>query len=147
MRKTGMRVFIVVAGSLLLAGCAQRGERTEQPQAPPGAPNAASEPRSEAGEAARSAGQAAEEAVRGAGQAAENAVLTAKVKNALIITRGIDTSNLNVDTTKDGVVTLRGSVPTAEMKRLVEKTAKNVEGVRAVRNTLSVGAGQAAGAR
>src|SRR5690242_20653933 len=63
------------------------------------------------------------------GQPAGNSVLTAKVKNALI-TKGVDTSKITIDTTADGSVTLKGSVPKAEQKTLAEKLAKQVPGVK-----------------
>jgi hyperosmotically inducible protein len=67
-----------------------------------------------------------------------NAALTAKVKNALLIAKGVDASKINVDTTSDGVVTLKGTARTAEMKTLAEKAAKQVAGVKSVRNQLTV---------
>lgn len=145
MHKPGAGVLLVLAGALLLPGCAKKADET--PATPPGAPNTAPGgatsppgPGGAVGEAARDAGQAVENTVRGVGQSIENAALTAKVKNALMLAKGIDTSKLNVDTTKEGVVTLKGSVPTAEMKNLAAKTAKNVAGVTQVKNALMVAA-------
>ena len=60
-----------------------------------------------------------------------------RVKNALIIARDMDTSNLNVNSW-EGVVTLSGSVPTAAMKQRAERLAREVDGVRSVRNELTV---------
>lgn len=130
--------MLALSGILALAGCQNRAERAENPDQPPGAP-AATETRRETGEAGRDAGQAVEGAVEGVAQAGENAVLTAKVKNALIIARDMDTSNLNVDS-QDGVVTLKGSVPTTAMKQRAERLARQVEGVQSVRNELTVAA-------
>jgi hyperosmotically inducible periplasmic protein len=68
----------------------------------------------------------------------DDVVMTGKVKNALITSK-VDTRNLNVDT-KEGAVILRGSVPTASQKTLAEKVAKQVSGVKSVKNALTVGA-------
>jgi len=137
---------LALAGVLTLAGCAQ-------PEREAGAPSAAQDAARRAGEearrAARDAGVAAREAARealqsargaarGAERTAENAVLTAKVKNALLIARDMETARLDVDTTAGGVVTLRGQVPTAAMKRRAARIAREVAGVREVRNRLTV---------
>jgi len=65
-------------------------------------------------------------------------VMTGKVKNALITSK-VDTRKLNVDT-RNGVVTLNGSVPTASQKSQAEKVAKQVSGVTTVKDNLTVGA-------
>jgi hyperosmotically inducible protein len=131
-----MVTMLALAGMIALVGCqnrADRGPASDQPPGPPG-------PAARAGEAARDAGQAAGNAVESVGQAAENAALTARVKNALLIAKDMDTSNLNVDTTKEGVVTLKGTVPTAAMKERAAKLAKQVAGVNRLRNELAVAA-------
>jgi len=64
--------------------------------------------------------------------------MSGKVKNALITSK-VDTRKLNVDT-KNGVVTLNGSVPTASQKSQAEKVAKQVSGVTTVKDNLTVGA-------
>jgi len=68
----------------------------------------------------------------------DDVVLTGKVKNALITSK-VDARSLNVDTA-NGAVTLKGSVPTAAQKSLAEKVAKQVAGVKSVKNELAVGA-------
>jgi hyperosmotically inducible protein len=125
--------MLALVAVLALGGCQKREESPNQPPGPPGG----------ARETARDAGQAVENAVEGVGQAAGNAVLTAKVKNALMISKDLDTSKLNVDTTKDGIVTLKGSVTTAAMKDRAARVAKQVAGVKGVKNELVVAGAQA----
>lgn len=67
---------------------------------------------------------------------AADVTLTAKVKNALIVSK-VDTGSLNVDT-KNGVVMLKGTVPSAQQKSLAEKIAKSTQGVKSVKNHLAV---------
>lgn len=77
-------------------------------------------------------------AERSATQRVDDAAITAQVKTRLLAdetTRGI---NINVDT-EDGVVTLRGTAPTAAAKAHAEEIAKAVDGVQVVANSLIVG--------
>lgn len=66
-----------------------------------------------------------------------DAWVTAKTKLALMTTDGIDTWDLNVDTTK-GVVTLHGKVATDAAKKKAETVASSIEGVKSVKNLLQV---------
>jgi osmotically-inducible protein OsmY len=75
------------------------------------------------------------------GQPAANAALKAKVKNALITTKGLDSAHMDVEAAPDGTVTLTGSVHSEAEKKLAEKQAKAVAGVTKVNNTLTVSAG------
>ena len=72
-----------------------------------------------------------------------NAELTASIKSALIASKQVDTSNIDVDS-QDGVVFLRGSVKDETQKELAEKIAKNTapEGAT-VKNELAVSVGAA----
>lgn len=63
--------------------------------------------------------------------------ITTKVKIALLTTKGVHATHVNVDTT-DGRVTLHGAVPTAAEKARVVDVAKSIEGVREVRNLVQV---------
>ncbi len=67
---------------------------------------------------------------------AADVTLTAKVKNALIVSK-VDTGSLNVDT-KNGVVMLKGTVPSAQQKALAAKIASSTQGVKSVKNHLAV---------
>lgn len=66
-------------------------------------------------------------------------MLTSKVKNALIVSK-VNTSKVTV-TSKDGVVTLTGAVPTASQKTQAGIAAKATSGVSSVKNNLAVSAG------
>lgn len=128
--------LLAAALAICLAGCPGKEETTSTPPgAPPGGPSGPSAGTQPAGE-----GNTAAEADRGVKQVSEDVLLTGKVKNALIVSK-VDTGKLNVDTV-NGVVTLKGSVPTASQKATAEKVAKQVEGVTSVKNSLTVGAKQ-----
>lgn len=66
-----------------------------------------------------------------------DAWVTTKVKLSLMTSDGVSASAVNVDTI-DGRVTLHGWVPTAAEKASAEQVAKQVDGVREVRNLLQV---------
>ena len=68
---------------------------------------------------------------------AKNAGLTGRVKTALANDVGLKTLIINVDS-DDGVVTLRGSVDSADTKSRAEQVAKKVDGVKSVKNELRI---------
>jgi hyperosmotically inducible protein len=69
---------------------------------------------------------------------ASNATLTTKVKTALASDAGAKTmTNINVDS-NNGVVTLKGKVDSADMKKKAGEIAKKVDGVKSVKNQLTV---------
>jgi osmotically-inducible protein OsmY len=70
---------------------------------------------------------------------AENsdALLKAKVKLALMFHRNVSGIKTEVDV-KDGVVTLRGEASSEAQKELTEEYVKDVEGVKDVRNEMTV---------
>lgn len=63
--------------------------------------------------------------------------VTAKTKIALFADDRVKGRQVHIDT-KDGVVSLRGVVDTAEAKAAAAEIAKGVEGVKSVRNDLQV---------
>jgi hyperosmotically inducible protein len=69
--------------------------------------------------------------------AASDAWLTTKVKVQLMAEPGLSPLAVNVDT-REGVVTLFGTVETERLKQRAEEQAKTVSGVRAVENDLQV---------
>lgn len=77
-------------------------------------------------------------AERSATQRIDDAAITAQVKTRLLADEVTRSININVDT-EAGVVTLRGTAPTAEAKAKAEQVAKSVEGVQVVANSLIVG--------
>jgi hyperosmotically inducible periplasmic protein len=73
----------------------------------------------------------------GARAMVSDAWITAKAKIALMTTKDVSSTAINVDTF-DGVVTLHGKVSSAEEKARAEAEAKKIEGVKEVRNLLQV---------
>ncbi|MBX3024147.1 BON domain-containing protein [bacterium] len=69
--------------------------------------------------------------------ATPDAWITTKVKMTLLTTSGVHANAINVDTI-DGRVTLHGTVDTANEKAKAELAARQVQGVRAVRDLLQV---------
>lgn len=74
----------------------------------------------------------------GVGQTMNDAAITAQVKTRLLADEVTRSININVDT-EAGVVTLRGTAPSAEAKARAEEVAKAVDGVQVVANALIVG--------
>jgi hyperosmotically inducible protein len=71
-------------------------------------------------------------------KSAAGAALTTKVKTALAKEEGLKTlGKIDVDSA-DGVVTLKGKVDSAEMKKKAGEVAKKVDGVKSVKNQLRV---------
>jgi hyperosmotically inducible periplasmic protein len=138
MNRRAIGAVLALALGLALGGCSKQNETAGTAPPPPGGPAG---PANGPGPGGMPGGapNAAGEASHTIGQAAANAALTAKVKNTLNTTKGLNTSKLNVDTSADGVVTLTGSVPAAGQKMRAEKIAKQVEGVTSVKNDLTVG--------
>lgn len=69
--------------------------------------------------------------------AVEDATITTKVKTAVLAEPGLKTLKIDVDT-KNGVVTLAGSVDTAALKERATEIAQGVNGVKSVENNLAV---------
>ena len=67
----------------------------------------------------------------------DDAAVTARVKSALAGTRGTKALKTNV-TTREGEVTLTGTVRSESERELAEEVAKGVNGVRSVDNQLKV---------
>lgn len=72
-----------------------------------------------------------EVAAEEAREAISDAWITSKVKASFVYSRNLDALNIDVDT-KDGFVSLRGSVLSAAEKRLAVEIARNIRGVRGV---------------
>jgi hyperosmotically inducible protein len=74
-------------------------------------------------------------------QSASNAIsdswITMKTKLSLMADERVSATDVNV-TTKQGIVTLQGKVPSAEAKQAAEADAKQIDGAKEVVNKLSV---------
>lgn len=68
-------------------------------------------------------------------ETSHDAALTTKVKTALSLSKRIPAQSINVDSEGDAV-TLRGDVPSAEIRDLAESIAREVPGVSEVHNHL-----------
>jgi osmotically-inducible protein OsmY len=92
----------------------------------------------EAGRSVENGQDKASEALTGAGPAVPNIALAARVRAALIGTRALNSSSIDVDATTSGVVTLTGIAEDATKRDLAERLAMSVEGVTAVRNAITI---------
>lgn len=70
-------------------------------------------------------------------QAIDDSTLTAKVKSKLAADSETSATKISVET-KEGVVTLKGTVPTGTEKSKAEQIARNTEGVKRVANDIQV---------
>ena len=122
-----------LTAALLLSGA---GCRQEAPTSPPAKPRTSAE--SMAPAILTSRADSAEASVGGrTGENIEDAVITGKVRAALLRSEDVRGTEINVETHK-GVVQLNGFVPTnSDLERAVA-LAKQVEGVKAVQNSLAV---------
>ena len=73
------------------------------------------------------------------GSGANDMWLWVKTRAALLATNDLRESTINVDVVND-VVTLKGSVATAAQKTKAEQVAKDIDGVKSVKNELKVAA-------
>ena len=72
-------------------------------------------------------------------EAVSDTTITGKVKSALAADVGLKTiTGIDVDSDKGGVVTLKGKVNSADIKKRAEMVAKKVSGVKSVKNQLTV---------
>jgi len=71
------------------------------------------------------------------GSGANDSWLWFKTRAALLTTSDLRESTVNVDVTND-VVTLKGTVETAAQKTKAEQVAKDIDGVKSVKNELKV---------
>jgi hyperosmotically inducible protein len=83
------------------------------------------------------AGDKAESTAEKAKGATKDSWISSKTKIALYGDDRVAGSAINVDT-KNGVVTLRGKVGSADEKKAAEEIAKTVDGVASVKNNLQV---------
>jgi len=67
----------------------------------------------------------------------DDAAITTKVKAAVLAEPGLKSMDINVDT-KDGVVTLAGTVGSQDLKQRATQVAQQVQGVKQVSDQLVV---------
>ena len=94
-------------------------------------------PANSAQSVATSAGQAVDSSLNKVGDFMDDSTITARVKAALIDHKDIRSTDISVKT-ENKVVTLSGSVDSAEQKDLAVNAAKTVKGVTTVNDQLNV---------
>lgn len=115
---------VILAGTAVLAtGCGQRNSTETTGQ--------------KIDRTADKVAAATERAADKAGMAVDDATITTKVKSAVLAEPGLKSLQIGVDT-KDGVVTLSGTVDTPDMKSRAEQIAQQVNGVRSVVDNLAI---------
>jgi hyperosmotically inducible protein len=72
-----------------------------------------------------------------AGEVVDDSVITAKVKSAFVADKEVSALNIGVETNK-GVVQLTGNAKNATESRKAAELARNVTGVKAVKNDILV---------
>lgn len=85
-----------------------------------------------------------EEVNRSAGDSLHDASITMRIKTTYLFNGHLNPFRINVDT-RDGVVTLHGTVPSDIHRDLAVEIAKNADGVRGVENELRVAPGNGDG--
>jgi osmotically-inducible protein OsmY len=125
-------LLAAVVSSAVMAGCAWMDGKKETTASQPAAAHhqpATSQP---------AASQSAASTEPTAGESVDDAVVTAKVKAKLIDDEVTKAYQINVETFK-GTVQLSGSVDSAEARSRATELARDVGGVKDVKNSLQVG--------
>jgi hyperosmotically inducible periplasmic protein len=141
MKLRNLAMVAAVAALAGVAGC----DRNEPRDRVSAAPSPATPPKSAPSMPSQSPSAAAPPATtpgsdRTAGQVVDDAGITAKVKAALIAEKGVNGMTINVDTS-EGKVTLTGKVPDPTQVERATQVVLAIDGVKAVDNKLTVGAG------
>lgn len=134
---TAATLIIVVGG---LAACGQREGGETVGQKVDKALHRSAEAGREVREGAREVARDTNTAVMGAGARAEDAKITTQVKTGLSADKDLSAAHIDVDT-KDGIVTLKGTAPTAAAKTRASEIARNVKDVKSVDNQMQIRAG------
>jgi hyperosmotically inducible protein len=93
--------------------------------------------RDSSGTAPRTSG--AQDTSRAVAQTTDDVGVTTRVKTALIAESQLNSRNIDVDT-RNGIVTLSGTVPDKGQSDRAAQLAKGIDGVKQVENRLKVGA-------
>ena len=121
-------LLAALLASLTLTACQQRPADTNAPRAGQPAPSVA---------ATTPPSTTAPSAVDKAVTATDDAAITAKVKTAILAEPGLKSLQINVDT-KDGTVTLSGTVDNADLRERAKQLASSTSGVKGVVDQLTV---------
>jgi hyperosmotically inducible protein len=111
--------------------------RAETREATEDARENARDAKNKAKDTASTAGRETREATGTAGQAVNDGWITTKVKSSFVGVDALEGSDINVDTNAH-VVTLRGTVASAAARARAVSLAKQVEGVKSVKDELTI---------
>ena len=117
-------ISVALLGLALLSGCEQKTTTTTTPAGTTSTTTVSPTP-------------AASQVVTRAGDAIADAAITAKVKTAFLADADVKGLQVDVDT-RDGVVTLSGTLDKAANVDRAATIAKGMEGVKSVDNRLTV---------
>ena len=151
---TSALLAALVATSLGLAACQQRSADTATPRADNTAPSVAATttpststpsmdtastntPSMNAPSSTTPSDATTTNPVDKAVAATDDAAITAKVKTAILAEPGLKSLQINVDT-KDGTVTLSGTVDNADLRDRAKQLASSTSGVKGVVDQLTV---------
>lgn len=104
------KLMTLLAAGVLAVGCSQAERNTMA---------------HEADQSMKAAGKTAKQELKQAGQAMDEGMNSTRIKSALLASKKLDASNINVDTSVKTVI-LRGSVKTEEQKKLANDLTNNM---------------------
>jgi hyperosmotically inducible periplasmic protein len=122
-KRTTLLAAIVAGTALVTAGCGDRNSGQTAGQ--------------KVDRATDKIASSTERAAAKTGAAVEDATITTKVKSAVLAEPGLKTLQIGVDT-KEGVVTLSGTVDTPVLKDRAMQIAQQVDGVKSVVDNLAI---------
>jgi hyperosmotically inducible protein len=122
-QRTSTLLAALVATSLALTACQQRS------------PDSTAARRAD--QAPQTVVSASPNVVDKAVAATDDAAITAKIKSAILAEPGLKSLQINVDT-KDGTVTLSGTVDNTDLRERAKQLASSTSGVRGVVDQLNV---------
>ena len=128
--RTRTSLLVLAVAALAIAGCERQGTSSSTSQKLD-----QSTPKS--ADATSSSGATASESSSNMSAAAGDTAITAKVKAALIAEPGLKSMDINVET-KDGTVTLTGSVDNAQLREKAKQVASSTSGVKGVIDNLNI---------
>jgi osmotically-inducible protein OsmY len=128
---------VAAAASALLLACSPQDQTRTDANRPATGNTTAERAANSTADASRNAGAAVS-------QTASDATITTKVKSALLADDEVKGLQIDVDTSNQ-VVTLTGAAQNPGAKQRAEQLALQVDGVKSVKNNISVSGGQAGG--
>jgi len=133
-KRTTLLAAILAGTALVTAGC---GDRNSGQTVGQKVDRAADKVAASTERATDKVAASTERAAAKTGVVVEDATITTKVKSAVLAEPGLKTLQIGVDT-KDGVVTLSGTVDTPVLKERAMQIAQQVDGVKSVVDNLAI---------